>query len=310
MLIASPIFMAILAFWDYKYEEREFEKRYNRKFWVLIVVLFALFPTIIEWKERYNLYNWTATNELEWNYTGSQNVEIEIEDEENIDEEIKDETVEDEEITEEITKEIIKEEKPVKKIKEEEIELIRSATVKDTSEKGYDLIDASRPVEKTNVVWIDQYLSNYKWNVIYSEDLKRDVDEPYYHVYTKIKKRTMLIDEESNFIIYFWPDLIGNILDIVYNDINEITQIRVLTDEKSERVIFETNILPWYDCYHTAWREGNDKLWWLNEDYMFMVDGKYAELNRKSISLLPNIQNWNSQESLRTNLPCSVTPLE
>ena len=48
----------------------------------------------------------------------------------------------------------------------------------------------------------------------------------------------------------------------------------------------------------------------VNEDYMFMVDGKYAELNRKSISLLPNIQNWNSQESLRTNLPCSVTPLE
>ncbi len=304
MLIASPIFMAILAFWDYKYEEREFEKRYNRKFWILIVVLFALFPTIIEWKERYNLYNWTATNELEWTYTGSQNVEIEIEDEENIDEEIKNEIVEDEKIEdEEITGDIIKEDK-----EEKEIEL-RSATVKDTSEKGYDLIDASRPVEKTNVVWIDQYLSNYKWNVIYSEDLKRDVDEPYYHVYTKIKKRTMLIDEESNFIIYFWPDLIGNILDIVYNDINEITQIRVLTDEKSERVIFETNILPWYDCYHTAWREGNDKLWWLNEDYMFMVDGKYAELDWKSISLLPNIQNWNSQESLRTNLPCSVTPL-
>ena len=47
----------------------------------------------------------------------------------------------------------------------------------------------------------------------------------------------------------------------------------------------------------------------VNEDYMFMVDEKYAELDGKSISLLPNIQNWNSQESLRTNLPCSVTPL-
>jgi hypothetical protein len=30
------------------------------------------------------------------------------------------------------------------------------------SQKGYDLEDVSRPVEKTNIDWIDQYLSNYK----------------------------------------------------------------------------------------------------------------------------------------------------
>jgi hypothetical protein len=121
----------------------------------------------------------------------------------------------------------------------------------------------------------------------------------------------MFIDEESNFMIYIGPDFIGDILDVIYNDIDEIAYIWIKTDNREdEQVLFETNILSWYDCNRAWWKEGNDKLWWINEEYIFMVNEDNMPLDRHAISFLPYIENWNSQESLRTNLPCSVTPLE
>lgn len=261
ILFLTPIFFWILAFSDVKYEWAEFNEKYSRKKWLLIILGISLvvwccnaWIKYYQYKDFYSYFEYY--NEVDSENSSDENV-------------LKNDVLNDDVEVNVNKEEII----DISKKTKNEIENSSDSEENQEIRINYNDIKKDNSWYKpTNKQWIDDLAKDYKWNIIMWSDFVDDTKDWFYSVYTEITKRTLYINDEYNFILKILPEKIGYTMEITYNDVNEPNSISFIN--KSGKVDWIINIYPREDCYYYKninnwWNSDQLHIYWANKDYFF-----------------------------------------
>ena len=286
MLFLTHIFFWILAFSDAKYEWVEFNEKYSWKKWLLITLWISLL--IGCWNA------WIKYKEFkDFDKLYSLNYDYEVGDENN---NITDDTIKISDFNEESNENYdLNEDLLVvsDEVKNEIKDNTDSEEVEGSRINYDDIKKDSSWYKPTNKKWIDEIAKDYKWNIIMWGDFVDEIKDWSYSVYTKIKKRTLYINDEYNFALMIWPEKIGYTMEISYNDINEPSSIHFIN--WSGNWVQQTIIYPREDC-------GYIKDWWnnleFNDDYIFVTDFPSYYDGFTPVRIITDIKDVNQKKEI------------